>query len=59
MEKVHVTLRIPKVFNDKLIADAEKDRRDRSYIINEIIEKHYSNGHQEPRTATKKKAGAR
>jgi hypothetical protein len=41
--------------------EAERRKRSRNFIVNEIIENHYSNGHQEPKTTTaaKKKAGSR
>lgn len=59
MESTTVSLRTPTSLVEKLDEEADRRKRSRNFIVNEIIEKYFSNGHKEPKPATKKKAGAR
>jgi predicted transcriptional regulator len=61
MESTTVTLRTPIGIVAKLDEEARRRKRSRNYIVNELLEQHYSNGHQEPEpiAAKKKKAGPR
>lgn len=56
MSSTTVSLRTPKSLVDKLDEEAKRRKRSRNYIVNELIENHYANGHQEPKPAAKKKA---
>jgi metal-responsive CopG/Arc/MetJ family transcriptional regulator len=58
MSTVSISLRTPKDLLEKVDEEAERRKRSRNYVVNEIIQKHYSNGQPEPKPAAKK-AGAR
>jgi predicted transcriptional regulator len=53
MTKKHVTLRMPDELVEKVEAEAKRQRRSRSFIIEEIISQHYSQNGNKP---AKKKA---
>jgi len=56
MASTTVSIRTPVKFVEILDEEAERRRRSRNFIINELIEKHCSNGHKEPKPAAKKTA---
>ena len=58
MNTVSISLRTPIDLLEKVDKEAMRRKRSRNYVVNEIIEKHYSNGQPEPKPA-QKKAGAR
>jgi hypothetical protein len=56
MDSTTVSLRTPINLVEKIDEEAANRRRSRNFIINELIEKHYSNGHKEPKPAARKSA---
>ncbi len=54
MNTITVSLRAPADLVQKVDEEAKRLRRSRNSIVNELLEKHYANGHQEPQPATKK-----
>ena len=54
MSTVSISLRTPIDLLEKVDKEAMRRKRSRNYVVNEIIEKHYSNGQPEPKPAAKK-----
>jgi metal-responsive CopG/Arc/MetJ family transcriptional regulator len=56
MEKVMVSIRFPEELLKKVDAEAAANKRSRSYVITEYVEKAYSNGNPTPAPKAQKKA---
>ena len=54
-----VSLTIPPAYIDQVDEIAVRRKRSRSFIVAEAIEKYLENGHKQPTTTPKKKAGTR